>query len=154
MTEDLRVKRSELGPDTERILRAVQAGEIVVIEQDGRSEAAIMDIIDFRLLRAFATYHDRRVEQDLTPEPTDERFAGLDEQGRYDLVMAYYQSQNISIGRAAELLRIPMIDYQLRCARLGIPLYLGPATLEELREEIAGAERVAARVRHAREQSA
>jgi hypothetical protein len=155
MTESLKVKRNELGHQAQRVLEAVQRGEIALVEDDGKPEAAILDIVDYRLLRAFVHCHARPEEFDLSPEPTDERFAGLDEQGRYDLVMAYYQTrepdQGISLGRMAELLGRPMVDIQLRCARLGIPLWLGPQTIEELREEIAVAERIAGRSRAERE---
>jgi hypothetical protein len=143
MIERLRVERSELGRDAKRVLEAVHRGETALVEHDGRPEAALIDIVDYRLLRAFTRFHARPDEHDLSLEPTDERFAGLDEQGQYDLVMAYYQTENMSIGRAAELLRLPMIEYQLRCARLDIPLYLGPSTREELLEEVRNAARFA-----------
>src|SRR6266542_1410014 len=151
MVENLRVRRSQLGREASRILEAIHRGEIALVEDDGKAEAAILDIVDYRLLRAFARFHTRPEEFDLSLEPTDERFTGLDEQGRYDLVMAYYQapdaSQAISLGRMAELLCRPMIEIQLRCARLGIKLWLGPQTVEELREEVAVARRIADRAR-------
>ena len=140
MAENLKVPRSQLGQEAPRVLEAVQRGEIALVEDDGKAEAAILDIVDYRLLRAFARYHTKPEEFDLSLDPTDQRFAGLDEQGLYDLVMAYYQApdidQAISLGRMAELLGLPMIEIQLRCARLGIKLWLGPQTEEEARAEI------------------
>jgi predicted HTH domain antitoxin len=46
----------------------------------------------------------------------------------------------ISLGRAAELLDLPWMDLRLRLARLGIPLRLGPQSIEELRAEIEAIE--------------
>jgi hypothetical protein len=53
--------------------------------------------------------------------------------------MAYDQSQDMSIEQASELLHLQMIEFQLRCARLGISLYFGPTTREELLEEVRAA---------------
>jgi len=56
-------------------------------------------------------------------------------------VLAYYLGEAISLGRAAELLGLPWVDLRLRLARLGIPLRLGPETIEELRAEIEALEK-------------
>jgi predicted HTH domain antitoxin len=60
-----------------------------------------------------------------------------DPQAQYDLVLAHYLSENISLGRAAELLRLPWLDLRSRFIRLDIPLRLGPANIEEARQEVA-----------------
>jgi hypothetical protein len=139
MAESLRVKRSELARDVERVLDAVHCGETAVVEHDGQAEAAILDIVDYHLLRSFVCYHARPGEHDLSLEPTDTRFAGLDECGRYDLVMAYYLHEGVSLGRVAELLSLPWIEVRDRFHRLGIPLRLGPTTLEELEQDVENA---------------
>ena len=56
------------------------------------------------------------------------------------MVMAHYLGEAISLGRAAELLDLPWMDLRLRLARLGIPLRLGPESIEELRAEIEAIE--------------
>lgn len=134
-----RVTTAELERDAERVIDAVQRGAPAIVERRGWPAAAMMDLVDYRLLRAFVHYQAQPGAFDLAPEPSDERCVGQDEQARYDLVMAYYQGDRMSIGRAAELLGIPPFEFQLRCARLGIPLNLGPRTIEELREEIENA---------------
>lgn len=56
-------------------------------------------------------------------------------------VLRAYLAEEISLGRAAELLGLSRFDAQERFRRLGIPLLLGPATLEEARAEVASAMR-------------
>jgi len=48
-----------------------------------------------------------------------------------------YLEERISLGKAAELLGLSRFELQERFHRLGAPLRLGPATIEEAREEIA-----------------
>lgn len=54
-------------------------------------------------------------------------------------VLRAYLAEEISLGRAAELLGLSRFDAQERFRQLGVPLLLGPATLEEAREEVASA---------------
>jgi predicted HTH domain antitoxin len=51
-------------------------------------------------------------------------------------VIAYYIAGAISLGRAAELLELPWIDLRTRLHRLGVPIRVGPETVEELRAEV------------------
>jgi predicted HTH domain antitoxin len=68
-------------------------------------------------------------------------FASIsDEHERYNRVLAYYLPELISLGRAAELLELPLFDLRRRFSRLGIPLRLGPRSMEELEEEVRNAE--------------
>lgn len=50
-----------------------------------------------------------------------------------------YLADDISLGKAAELLGLSRFELQERFARLGISLRLGPATLEEARAEVEAA---------------
>ena len=45
----------------------------------------------------------------------------------------------ISLGKAAELLGLHRLELQMRLHGLGVPLHLGPATLEEAWAEIEAA---------------
>jgi hypothetical protein len=139
MIEPLHVTVSELERDPRRVLEAVRRGQLALVETAGRPEAAILDIADLRLLRAALRYYANPSEQDLSGEPTGERFAGLDEQARYDLVIAYYLAEEMSLGRVAELLGLPWIVLRERCARLGLPLRLGPRTAQEALAEARAA---------------
>ena len=55
-----------------------------------------------------------------------------------DLLRAYL-TEEISLGKAADLLGLSRFELQECFLRLGIPLRLGPATLEEARAEVSAA---------------
>jgi len=121
--------------------RLAVRGQTAVVESHGQPEVAIVDIIDYYLQRAALNYYAQSPEVDVEAGLSDEdvQQAG-GEQERYNLVMAQYLGEAISLGRAAELLDLPWMDLRLRLARLGIPLRLGPQTIEELRAEIEAIE--------------
>ena len=50
-----------------------------------------------------------------------------------------YLAEEISLGKAADLLGLSRFELQERFLRLGVPLRLGPATLEEARAEVSAA---------------
>jgi predicted HTH domain antitoxin len=50
-----------------------------------------------------------------------------------------YLAGKISLGKASELLGLNRFELQERFVRLGVPLSLGPATLEEARADVAAA---------------
>ena len=50
-----------------------------------------------------------------------------------------YLADEISLGKTADLLGLSRFELQDRFFRLGVPLHLGPATLEEARAEVAAA---------------
>ncbi|HEY0513654.1 MAG TPA: UPF0175 family protein [Thermoanaerobaculia bacterium] len=50
-----------------------------------------------------------------------------------------YLADEISLGKAAELLNLSRFELQARFLRLGVPLRIGPGTLEEARAEIKAA---------------
>lgn len=52
-------------------------------------------------------------------------------------ILRRYQDGEISLGKAAELMNLSRFELQARLHQLGIPLHLGPATLEEARTEVA-----------------
>ena len=108
----------------------------------------LMDEVDYRILRSAAAYRalpprssplrDPNVEpaglseEDLEQEETGEAF-----QTRWDQTIAAYLDGYINLGRAAALLGLSVHDLQERFLRLGIPLRLGPETVEDARAEIA-----------------
>lgn len=120
-----RVRKTDLARNTRQVIRNVQRGQTILVESHGQAEAAIMDILDYRILRAFLAYHTRppKVNQKgLDAELLD----SLDDpQQVCDLVLAYYLAGAISLGRAAELLELPALDLQTRFQRLDVPLKLG-----------------------------
>ena len=52
-------------------------------------------------------------------------------------MLAHYLAEEISLGRAAELLDLPWIDLRTRFLRLDVPLRIGPADPDEARAEVA-----------------
>jgi len=108
----------------------------------------VMDEVDYRILRSVAVYRilpprpsplrDPNVEptglseEDLEQEEAREAF-----QTRWDQTIAAYLDGHINLGRAAALLGLSVHDLQERFLRLGIPLRLGPETVEDARAEIA-----------------
>lgn len=139
-----RIGHEELAPDAAAVLDAVRRGEPALVERNGEPEAAIVDIVDYRILRATARFQSeppviRNPEAGLE----DAAVSDLPEtQQRYDLVIGYYLAEAISLGRAAELLSLNSIDLRLRFHRLGVPLRFGPETVEEAWEDIRAAESV------------
>lgn len=87
----------------------------------------LLEPLDFRLLRSLALCAIGPRERDQeTDDPAVE-------------ILQSYLGEEISLGKAAELLALSRIELQERFHRLGIPLRLGPATLEEARAEVAAA---------------
>jgi hypothetical protein len=121
----IRISKTDLARNTRQVINDVLRGHTAFIESHGKPEAAIIDIVDYRILRAVMRYHMLRpkvdpdaglVEADLQRSP--------DAQARYDQVMAHYLAGGISLGRAAELLGTSWLDLRTRCLRLDV---LGPA---------------------------
>ena len=136
--EYIRVRKTDLARNTSQIIRNVLRGQTTVIENHGQPEVAIVDVIDYLILRAVAHFHARPPQLDPNG-PSNDEFASLSLQERYDRAMAYYLSEQCSTGRVAELLQIPWIDMRERFNRLEVPLFLGPGTIEEAREDAKNA---------------
>lgn len=141
-----RVRKTDLARNTREVLNTVMRGQTAVIESHGKAEAAIIDIVDYLILRAVMRYHARAPQIDGDAGLTDGAVEALpDLQARYNLVLAYYLADAISLSRAAELLKLPSFDLRLRFVRLDVPLRLGPATIEEALDDVDVALRLARR---------
>ncbi len=66
-----------------------------------------------------------------------QRLWSEDEQLRWALVTNAYLDQQVSLGKAAELLGMHELELREKYLQLGIPLRYGPATDEEARAEVA-----------------
>ena len=109
----------------------------------------VIDAVDYRILRALATYqtlvpHPAPVN-DLTLEPSGlskveveraEQEAGGSAQARWDVVIAAYLDGHINLGRAAVLLGFSTHELDERFRRLDVPRRIGPETQEEARAEV------------------
>ena len=133
--EYIRVRKTDLARNTSQIIRNVLRGQPTVIENHGQPEVAIVDVIDYLILRGLANFHAGNSPA-LDPNgPADAEFTGLSSQERYNRAMDYYLAEACSTGRMAELLQISWLDMRERFNRLGVPLFLGPASIEEARAE-------------------
>lgn len=130
--------KTELARNTRQIIRAAQRGQTVVIEHHGQPEVAIIDIADYLILRALAHCYTHTPKIQTGRGLSDEAVADqANLQAQYDLVMAYYLAEEISLGRAAELLDLPAADLRARFVRLDVPLRIGPADIDEAQAEVS-----------------
>jgi prevent-host-death family protein len=136
------VPKTDLARKTRQVIQAVQRGHTTIIESHGQPEAAIIDIIDYRIMRAVINYHAQEPDVNLEKHLQDQRLEIQDDpQERFNQVLAQYLAKVISLGRAAELLELPWIDLRLRFARLDVPVFVGPENRDDLVKEIRDVEK-------------
>ena len=129
--------KTELARNTRQIIRAAQRGQTVVIENHGQPEVAIIDSVDYHILRALAHFHAHPIQVEQGEGLSREVVGALPTtQAQYDLVLAHYLSSGISLGRTAELLDLPWLDLRTRFLRLDVPLRAAPADLAEARADV------------------
>jgi predicted HTH domain antitoxin len=135
-----RISKTDLARRTHQVIREVQRGYTAVVESHGEPEAAIIDILDYAIIRAVLRYYAQPPAIDPADGLADAAIAGLaDLQERFNLVMAHYLAGAISLGRAAELLGLAWLELRTRFLRLDIPLRVAPADVEEARDDINAA---------------
>jgi predicted HTH domain antitoxin len=127
-----RVRKTDLARNTRQIISAVVRGQTALIENHGAEEAAIIDIIDYRLTKAAMHYYARRPHVEKGRGLADDVIAQIaDPQQCYDLVLAHYLAGSISLSRAAELLQLPTLDLHTRFIRVDIPIHSAPGDVDE-----------------------
>jgi hypothetical protein len=142
MMESVRhIRKTDLARNTRQVINAVLRGQTTVVESHGQPEVVILDIIDYRIIRAVMRYHAREREIDTSAGLADREVMALcDPQERADLVLAGYLVGAISLGRAADLLNLPWLDLRSRFLRLDVPLRTAPVDLAEARADVETAE--------------
>lgn len=110
--------RTDLTRRTREILELVRRGQPAVIESYGKEQAVLLDAMDYRLLQGLAGLAAGRREDDT------------------ERVLGRYLDEEISLGKLAEVLGASRFELMDRFERLGLPLRLGPADLDEAREEV------------------
>jgi predicted HTH domain antitoxin len=118
------ISQADLAKKTQEIVDRVQHGELAVVESAGHEQAVVLDPLDFRLLQALAQCAIADSERESDPDAE---------------ALHAYLADEISLGKAADLLGLSRFELQERFLRLGVPLRLGPATLEEARAEVNAA---------------
>ena len=135
------IPKTELARNTRQVINSVLRGQPAVVESYGQPEVAIIDIVDYYIVRAVMRYYAHQPEID--PEgglPDQEVEATADSQERFDSVLAHYLGRAISLSRAAELLDLSWLDLRTRCLRLDVPLRVGPTDLDEAQADVEVAE--------------
>jgi len=141
MTFVQRVRKTDLARNTRQVINAVLRGQTALVEHHGQPEVVIIDIVDYRILRAVMRYYARRPQVDAAAGLAERDVAELsDPQDRFNLVLAHYLGGAVSLGRAAELLGLSWLDLRTRCLRLDVPLRTAPGELSEARADAEAAE--------------
>lgn len=121
------ISQADLTTNIEEVADRVERGEVTVVERSGHEPIVLMDLLDFRLLRALAQCAIDEKERAQEPEDPDAS------------ALRAYLAAEITLGKTAELLGLNRLELQERLHRLGVPLHLGPASLEEAQAEVAAA---------------
>ena len=121
------ISQVDLATNTQEVVDRVQHGEVAIIESSGQGQLVLLDGLDFRLLQALAQCAIEGKELGCEARDPDVQ------------VMRRYLAAEISLGKASELLGLNRFELQERFRRLGVPLRMGPATLEEARADVAAA---------------
>jgi predicted HTH domain antitoxin len=147
MSFDTIINRTELARRTRQAVEQARRGQTILVESYGEEQVAIIDALDYRLLRALAHYRSRPISpiedvhiaprglSEETLKTTISQAAG-DIQAAWDIVISTYLDGDISLGRAAELLNLSRFELMARFNRLGLPLQLGTTTIAEAQAEV------------------
>jgi prevent-host-death family protein len=122
------ISRTDLARKTREVVEQVRQGQLVMVESYGQEQIVLLDAFDYKLLRALGHY--AAAQANLADAVTDDDVSQ---------VVTAYLDQRISLSKMAELLNLSRFDLMARFERLGIPLRLGSATIDEAREEIEAA---------------
>ncbi len=141
MLHNTTISRTELARSTRQTIEQARRGQTILVESYGEEQVAIIDAMDYRLLRAVSLYRTRSgspaTEAEAVPEGLSEAALAAiqvdegDLQPVWDLVITAYLDGHISLGRAATLLKQSSFELQARFNRLGLPLHLGHHTVAE-----------------------
>ena len=118
------ISPTDLQDKAPEIVERVRQGEMAVVESSGEEQIVLLDAADFRLLQALAACATE------SPEPNEE----ISHDAR---VLRRYLDAEINLGKAAVELGLSRLELQDRFHRLGVPLRIGPASMEEALREIA-----------------
>lgn len=137
------INRTDLARRTRQMMDRVRRGDTLIVESYGEEQVVLMDVLDYRLMRAVTAYHSLPPRPNPLTDPTlepaglsESQLAGLDTQERWNRIMAAYLDGHISLGRAATLGGLSRYELDERCRRLDIPRRIGPETIEEARAEV------------------
>jgi hypothetical protein len=136
------ISRTELARNTRKTIEQARRIGPVVVESYGEQQAAVLDIIDYRLLRAVGSWEPDMSAPFSNPDAQprgltadeikiNQSAAEEDPQALWNLVISAYLDLNISLGRSAELLGLSRFELQDRLNRLDLPIRLGPRSIAD-----------------------
>jgi predicted HTH domain antitoxin len=120
------ISRTDLARNTREIVDQVRKGHTIFVQSYGEDQIVLLDLLDYKILKALVDYALR--------ETTDLQAGNVSE------VMHRYLDEQISLAKASEILGLSRYELMERFERLGIPIRLGPETLEDAQEEVASAQ--------------
>jgi len=136
-----RICKTDLSRNTREVINAVLRGQTTVVESHGHPEVAILDIVDYRIIRAVMRYYAQRPEIEAPGGLSEQKVAALAApQDRVNVVLVHYLAGAISLGRTAELLGLPWLDLRTRFLRLDVPLRTAPTDLAEAQADVEAPE--------------
>lgn len=123
------IRKTELTRHTRQVIDNVRRGQAAIVETHGQPEVAILDIVDYRIMRAVIRHHTHRPPADLDlDELRDALGTQIDPQARYNTAFSYYLAGVISLEQVAEFLELPTFDLKARCQRLDVAKPARPET--------------------------
>lgn len=117
------ISRTELARNTREIVDQVRKGHTVFVQSYGEDQIVLLDLLDYKILKALGDYALRETDNTQTDDVSE--------------VIHRYLDEQISLAKVSEMLGLSRYDLMDRFERLGIPLRLGPQTLEDAQEEVA-----------------
>lgn len=135
------VSSSDLSVEGRQLLDAVRRGKTIFLEEEeGQAEAALMDIVDYRILRAVMHALAARLEVDPSEGLPESKLVGDPSgQEQYNQVIAHYLRAAISLSRAAELLEMAPSVLRDRFDRLDVPRRIAPSEADEAKRDVQAA---------------
>jgi len=91
-----------------------------MIESYGKEQAVLLDSLAYRLLRGLAALASGWQEGE----------------GELESLLRRYLDEEISLSKMATLLGVSLFELMERFEQLGVPVRVGPATIEGAREEV------------------
>ncbi|UCG23645.1 MAG: hypothetical protein JSW55_16110 [Chloroflexota bacterium] len=138
------IRKTDLARQTRKVIRDAQRGLTIVVENHGEAEVAIVDILDYRILRALTRFYVEPTAIETGALLAIDLNGELAPDEKVEVVMTHYLAGAIELGQAAELLQTPTLDLRTRFLRRDVPLRREAAEVDEVDESRGGDEPVAA----------
>ncbi len=122
------ISSTDLARRTRKVVDMARRGYTVIVTVHGDEQVALMDVVEYRLMRALAEHRVRGSQerrsgapQGLSEEEVQKavQSAGGDLQAAWNLVVEAYMDGEVSLSRAAELLDLPYFELEEKLRKFG-----------------------------------